>query len=437
MLSKQICTLKNLNEPLYKNSLYLMLTMISGTGSGFIFWLIAAKYYNPEDIGLAVATISAINLLSIFTRFGFEIGIIRYLPHENNKSSMINSCISTIILFSILVGFIFICGLDVFSPKLLFLRDSMYLIFLFVIFTVSSSLFPLQNNIYVAFRNTKYSFYQSLICMSRILALPILVSIGFFGVYLAYGFGILTSVIFGIFFINKVYPSYRLYPYVENSILNKMIHFSFGNYIAIILETLPNFLLPILIVNSLGAEINAYYYIAWSFSGILLMVPKATATSLFAEGLYSKRDLFTNTMKTLRFAFILIVPMILGIFLFGDYMLSVFGREYSEYAFGMLKMFSLASLSNSLNIIYISIKRVNKEINSVIFINFILAFFTIIGGYFLMNRIGLIGIGVAWLLANLFVNLLIAIKTFKFKKNLIDFYFGSGESTAEFTKFDQ
>jgi hypothetical protein len=48
----KLLTLKNrkeikqhLNDPLYKNSLFIMLTSISSAGFGFIFWMLAAKLY--------------------------------------------------------------------------------------------------------------------------------------------------------------------------------------------------------------------------------------------------------------------------------------------------------------------------------------------------------------------------------------------------------
>lgn len=43
---------KHLNDPLYKNSLFIMLTSISGSGFGFIFWILAAKLYAPQDVGI-------------------------------------------------------------------------------------------------------------------------------------------------------------------------------------------------------------------------------------------------------------------------------------------------------------------------------------------------------------------------------------------------
>ena len=40
---------KYLNDPLYKNSFFIMLTSISNAGFGFIFWMLAAKQISQGD----------------------------------------------------------------------------------------------------------------------------------------------------------------------------------------------------------------------------------------------------------------------------------------------------------------------------------------------------------------------------------------------------
>jgi len=46
-----------IKDPLYKNSFFIMLTSISNAGFGFIFWMLAAKLYPKEDVGIAITRI--------------------------------------------------------------------------------------------------------------------------------------------------------------------------------------------------------------------------------------------------------------------------------------------------------------------------------------------------------------------------------------------
>ncbi|HDN74250.1 MAG TPA: lipopolysaccharide biosynthesis protein, partial [Archaeoglobus sp.] len=78
--------LKNhLNDPLFKNAYFLMLSSITSAGSGFFFWLIAARFYATADIGLASAIISAMGLISMLSLLGFDISLVRFLPEREDK----------------------------------------------------------------------------------------------------------------------------------------------------------------------------------------------------------------------------------------------------------------------------------------------------------------------------------------------------------------
>jgi len=45
-------------RPRFKNAYFLMFSSLTSAGSGFFFWLIAARFYSVADIGLASAIIS-------------------------------------------------------------------------------------------------------------------------------------------------------------------------------------------------------------------------------------------------------------------------------------------------------------------------------------------------------------------------------------------
>ncbi len=38
--------IQKLKDPLYKNSIFLMLSSVTGAGTGFVFWVIAARFYS-------------------------------------------------------------------------------------------------------------------------------------------------------------------------------------------------------------------------------------------------------------------------------------------------------------------------------------------------------------------------------------------------------
>ena len=58
---------QHLNDPLYKNAYFLMLSSVTSAGAGFFFWLIVARFYSTEEVGLASAIIAAMGLISMFS----------------------------------------------------------------------------------------------------------------------------------------------------------------------------------------------------------------------------------------------------------------------------------------------------------------------------------------------------------------------------------
>ena len=400
---------KNLGTPLFKNSLYLMLTTLFSSGSGFIFWFFAAKYYSPENVGVAVTIISAMGLLSLFTRLGLDTGIIKYLSKENDKNEMINSCLSIVSLASLTISIIFLIGIDTFSPALHFMWINPSYLILFVVFTVANSVFILQSGVFAALRNTKYTLIQNLIAMSRFLILPAFFTLGVFGIFFAYGAGIFVACVMGYSFLIKAYAPYRLSFVCEKNIFIKMFRFSFANYIASIFEMSLNFLLPLIIINVLNSESTAYFYIAWSFSGILLMFPRATSISLFAEGAHSTKHFRNKVIKSVVFVYLALIPLIIGVFWGGENILSIFGPEYSKNAFDLLKILALTCVPFTINIFYVTIKRVGNQISNVVYVYAFISIFTIAVSCVLIPLKGIVGVGIAWLLANIIVSIIIVL----------------------------
>jgi len=393
----------HLSDPLFKNAYFLMFSSLTSAGSGFFFWLIAARFYSTADIGLASAIISAMGLISMLSLLGFDISLVRFLPEREDKQELINSCLTISFIFSLALALIFIAGINIWSPSLSIIRENKILLLLFVAFTAIAPLTALQREgIFAGFRKTEYSFIQALVTIARVGIVPFLTAFGATGIYASFGLTPLLAFIVGIFLILRIL-NYKPVPTVRREVLNDLLHFSFGNYIARIFEMLPTFILPIMVINVLGAEANAYFYIAWQISVLLLAIPRFTSISLLAEGSYNKEELGRNVKRALKFIFILLGFAIIGIFLFGKYLLLIFGEEYAKNSFGVLSILVLGCIPFAINAIYASVMRVKKNIKPVIGIYGGIAVVTIVMSYLLMHEVGLVGVGIAWVIANLVV----------------------------------
>jgi len=383
-------------------------------GFGFFFWIIIARLYTTEQIGLATTMISVMGLITSFSLLGLNIGLIRYLPKSKRRSDEINTCFSVTTLATLIILIFFLFGLKIFSPKLLLIRENPYYVLLFVIFAVFSTSDNLIENIFIAFRNTKFILIKNTVFSVLKFALPFfLISLGAFGILSSY----MGALVIGFFlsFIILI----RKFEYKPRLIIHKVTireigRYSFGNYVASFISNLPAMVLPLLITNMLKPEITAYYYMSMMIVSILFIIPGATTQSLFAEGSHNEEEMRQHIRKAIKIIASLLIPAILIIVFFGHYILLAFGKNYSNEGFRFLQILALSGIFISINSIFGTILRVERKIKKMIFINFIGALSILALSYLFISR-GLLGIGLAWILGHGIVSLIYL--TYKWRNN--------------------
>lgn len=397
-----------LQDPLFKSSLFIMLTYISSAGFGFVFWMLAAKLYSKEDVGIVTVIISSMSLIILLSRFGLDVSIIRFFP-VSDKSKIFNTSAIVTTIFSVMLGAIFIKDIDLFSPSLHFLK-SPFNSLLCLLYLIGSSLTMLIDISFVAIRKTAFQFLQSMVIGSRVLLLFPFIALGSIGMFSAVVVSFLLALVCALFILTR--NGIRLKFTVDKVFLKESFSYSMENYIVGLLMASPNMILPIIVLNVLGPEKAAYYYIVFAITSLLFMIPTAISTSLFVEGSHGK-NLRSIAMKSLFATFSLLVPIIIFIFCFGECFLGIAGKDYASESFDLLKVMTISSIFVAIFYIYVSIKRVQKDISVLILLSGFV-FTLLIGlGYFFMLRFGLIGIGYAWITSYIICILMIGIKIFK------------------------
>jgi O-antigen/teichoic acid export membrane protein len=388
---------------LYRNAVYLMLNSSIFAITGFFFWIAAAKLYPAEAVGISSAAISAVGLLSMLSVLGLDYGLIRFLPGSGEKTNaMINSCFTIGGIVSIVFAIIFLAGIGVWSPALLPIRNNTWYFIAFVFFAMVATMQSFSGQSFVAVRKTGFSLIQGLIA-SILRFVPLVILPAYFetfGIFASWALAICVAVIISItLLLPRAHKGYRPVPSIRKDVVREMIRFSFANYVANILSTLPQLILPLMVVNLLSAEKNAYYYIGWSMVGIVFMVPQAASLSLLAEASHDEKQTRKELMRSLKMILLLLVPAIVILLLLGDKLLLFFGKNYAENATKLLWILAASALPLSLNYVYFTIKRVEKKMKSVIWLNAFITVATLGIAYFLLPRIGIIGAGLAWLIS--------------------------------------
>lgn len=289
---------------------------------------------------------------------------------------------------------------------------------IFIFFTVLTIIASLQDSIFIGHRKSNLSFIKNTV--QSILKIPLLfffITFSSFGIVVSYAIGYFVSVTIALLILlPMVISGYLPIPLIDLKIMAEIFHYSTENYIAYVFENMPSFVLPILITNILSPETTAYFYVSWMFASIVFFLPKAIATSLFAEGSNSEHSLNKNVIMSLTASFFCVsIAIVLVIFL-GDKMLLLFGKNYSENATKILYLLVLSTIPMILNETFVSIKRVEKKIIPIIAIYLIISSSTIITAYSLSEQLGLLSIGFGWLASQLILAIYTGIYIMQFLK---------------------
>ncbi len=385
-----------MHDSLYRNSIFLMLSTATMAFFGFFFWIINARLYTTQQVGIATTLLSVVSLITTFSMMGLSSGLIRYLPTSENKNRKINTVFSIVALSSIILSIGFIIFVKQFSPALVFIRGNVLFSLIFVLTIMFSSLQLVSDGIFIAFRSSQYVFMKnSLLSILKLLSTFAFVVFGAYGIFIATGFASTMAYIFVVLVLLWKF-AYSPKLLIDGSIVKKMSKFSLGNYAAGLIGGLPSAILPIFIINNLGAKISAYFYMDLMIANLLFIIPQAVAQSLFAEGSYSEATLKDHLKKSAKMIALLLVPAVIITVVFGKYILLAFGKNYSTGGFTFLQLLAISSIFISINNIGNVISNVKHKIQYVVAMNSITTI-TTIGLSYLFIHNGLVGIGTAWI----------------------------------------
>lgn len=403
--------LKLKNSSLYNNAFYLMLNNATTCLIGFVFWNITARVFVPAQVGIGSALVSASTLVGILTGLGLKIGLIRFVPENRERAGVfINAAFTLVVLASITGSLIYLVGVNYWSPALGFIREDSLFLFMFIFFTSATALSGLTDSSLIAGRASRYVLWKNtIISVFKIpLAIVVFAHLQGFGIFAGTG----TSLVIGLLiswllFLPKTYKGYFPRPAVVKDIMQKVLPYSFANYVANLLNLSPQFIYPLMILNVLGPEYSAFFYITWMMTMVLSVIPNGISQSLLAEGSYDPEKLGRDGRKVLLLSLGISIPAVGSMLLLGGWLLHFFGPGYAQNGTAVMSYLALAVIPQCVNILYITVNQVKKQMHLIIAQTSFLAIVALGGGYWWLGYVGLPGVGMAYLTAHLLLSIVV------------------------------
>jgi O-antigen/teichoic acid export membrane protein len=296
--------------------------------------------------------------------------------------------------------------------------DSYVYVLGFLFFSLGSGIFLIQTNIFIASRNSKYLLYQSIIASGLSIVFAVIFSLFLIpmGVFFSWGLSMVFAFIFClIIFLRRAIPDYKPFIRIQWEFIREIFPYSFGNYFVNLINALPPLLFPLIIVASLMPEDSAYFYIAFSIANILFMIPGAISTSLFAEGSYDEESFVINIKKAIKNTYVLLIPAVIVVILFGNQILMLFGKNYSVNGHMLLSLLAISSIFITLNSFYYTYLRIHFKIKELLILTAFSSISILIISSIFLNffNIGITSVGLAYIIVNLIISVYVS---FSWKK---------------------
>ncbi len=403
----------HLRTPLYRNAYALMLGSAITSGLGVIYWWLAARHYTAYQVGLNAAAISAIMFLSGLAQLNLTDALTQFIPILGRAATrFIGYSYLTSLVVALVVSVLFIGGLNLWLPTSDLVKTSPPFQLGLIVATMVWGIFALQDSALTGLRQTIWVPIENTIFSVLKIALLVSFATSFpqYGIFASWTIpaAVLTLPVNRLIFRTFI-PKHAATAKSQTVPIgpSQIIKFAAANYLGYLFDLMSTTLLPILVVSYAGASTNAHFYVAWTIANSLQLVALNMGTSLAVEGAADEKNLTLYGRHTLIQMMRWLGPLSLMTLIGAPYILRIFGTTYAAKGVTLLRLLAVAVIPYSINTLYLSFARVQRRISGIIFVQATLCVLVLMLGYALLPSDGIAGIGIAWLVSQTLVAVVI------------------------------
>lgn len=391
--------------PLYRNAYALMFSSVTTSALGMVYWLLATRYYSTDAMGVNSAAIAALMFLSGVAGLYLDGAFIRFLPRAGRATGRLVAYAYAIgAAAGALVGGTFLVGLALWSPALGIFSTSPWLAIGFVVATVTSCIFTLQDGVltglrqatWVPIENTIFGVVKIVLLVAFAGAFPRL------GIFASWTIPIVVSLLpVNALIFGRLIPRHqrttedRATPVVARQIATYVA----GNYLGYLCFMAYSRLLPVMVIQLLGSDASAHFFMPWLIASALQLVTINMSQSLIVEGTLDQSKLRAYARESLVHMARLLVPAVAVLALGAPLILQLFGKSYASEGAALLRLFALAAIPNMVCTLSFGLARVQRRVGRIVLAQGLLATLVLGLSYALMRDYGITGVGWAYLVS--------------------------------------
>ena len=383
----------------------MALVASSGVSSviGMLFWVLAARLFDPAAVGTSSAAISAMTLLGSAAHLNLGNALLRFVPVAGGRAAVVvagSLAVGTGV--ALLLGLGFAAGAGWWAPELVEAFGYPALVAFFAVSTPVWTLFVLQDAVLTALRRADLVLVENLVF--AVLKLGLLAAAA--GLGLAAGIAVswvastALVVVVVVAWLARALRAVPAAPTDQRVGVRDLATFVRADYAGNLFWQAAVFGLPLVVIGLAGPDGAATYGVVWQIAFALYLVAigmgksmvahTAAATDVAAAAERARRGMERKAQT-------LVVPGAVGAAVLSYPVLSLFGSTYAETGTLLLVLLALSAVPNVVTNATVWAARVRRDSAVLVGLPAVQSVAVFAGTLVLVPLLGVVGAGWAWL----------------------------------------
>jgi O-antigen/teichoic acid export membrane protein len=394
---------------MYREGYALVLSGGISSVLGLVYWIVAARSYDPRALGVNSAMISAMMFLAGVSQLSLASASVRFLPAAGAATRRFVMVVYLLTLGgALLVSIVFLIGVGIWTPTLSFLRSSLGFAVTFTVAVMAWGAFNLQHSILTGLRRAIWVPVENATYSVSKLGLVVVFAplLSQWGIFASWTIGLapallpMVALIFGWLIPRHME---RTRPEAAAPTRANVVRYVAGDYVGGLCWLASTTLVPIMVFERAGAAANAYFALSWAMVLPLYTIGANMGSSLVVSAVFERARLKALSYRMLLQTLVLVVPLATVLIIGAPYVLRVFGEGYAANGTPVLRLLAVATIPGTVNILYISVARVQRRMSRVAMV-FAGQSLLVLGlAWLLVSPFGVAGVGLAWVVSQLVV----------------------------------
>lgn len=342
--------LTRVGSPLFVNGYALVLSSWATSALGIGYWIMAARLYSEEAVGLNSAALTVIFFLANVAQLNLVNALNRFIPSAGRETaSLILKAYLASTVMAVCVSAVFLLGIDLWAPSLSAMRSSPASILWVIVATVSWCIFTLQDGVLIGLRQAKWVPLASITYAVIKLGMIVLLAKALpgTGIFVSWTVPVLLLImsVNTLVFLRLVPSHVRAIEPAGHPFDNRaVVRFVMGDYFGSLAWIATITLLPILVLERIGPVASAHFYLAWNITYALYLVSGNMGMSLVTEAARDEEKLNLYSYQVLQRTLLLVAAAVVLIIIGAPVILRLYGASYASEGAILLRLLSLSAI---------------------------------------------------------------------------------------------